>query len=752
MIKFSNFPTTVLLRVADASDTTLYVDSERLRSYPSVAPSDDKEGIFFVMEDIYGHYEACYASQIDYTNGILQGVRRGLGNMPAQDWHDLSNFVRVEIRPSAQVMQRMIQRDGDTLHGGWWDSKVSDPWASSPTFATKLITMFNDMPSADPPQHGVLEPGQLAIYREKKTLWFGDKGGNAYAIQGGANNVVNVMDHGADNTGNVSASAEIKLAVAEAIKRKACLFFPAGTYKIIEPIRIDDPAGVALAIHGCGMRSTIILATGLQPWCAFHISNPKFISIRDMSITTDTTSSWGYLAGPRAPTNFDKNVLDPTKGSTAIYIDGQHSWSAQVYRASEYVVQIDGVEFSGTEHSNTTGWAFGVALDSTGNAVVQRCVFIGHIRDSNAPASENTGGQSGVVRFHNGNNYDDLLITGCLAVGYTSMASCKGLANSIQMISNTTDQTARLFSSTRLSGDPVISMKFVKLSGNVVNAFWAFASIHNAESASITGNWCRTSGENRYYDELGDPLPQYDLLSVAAFSAMISGNYFEHVDTNVDDKTDLVAIRLYDSCKQAIISGNSMKHFNLGLMLDDDTVGCERHMNTYMPNQRVMADTDGKVWDKSPKNIKPIGGTTIILLSGINHPIPSGGSTIIEFKDKHMTVNELGAKTDAHGYLVLPLGIERIALEGLLMVGPRSEYSEVKGEIMKKRNIDANTVEVAAEHYYGKSAAVLSPRKSYINNPDHEARFTLRVLNHGPEPILLRGNASLTMTVLGYEE
>lgn len=761
MIKFSNYPTTVLLRDLAADATTIYVDSERLRSYPSVDADNVKEGVFFVIEDIYGRYEACYASQIDLNTGVLGDVRRGLGNMAAQEWNIAASgsHIRVEIRPSAQVLQRMVQRDGDEIHGGWWD-KESDPWAATPTFATDIITRFNDQPSADPPQELSLKPGQLAIYRERKTLWFGDKDGKTHAIQGGANNVVNVMDYGALGNGTTDDIDAIDEAIDDAIDRKACVFFPAGTFRITRPIRIERP-DYALSIHGCGMRATIIACEGTTAWCAFYVRWPKFFSIKDLSLTTDTTSAWPYLQGPRVPTKFGKNPLDPAKGSCAIYVDGQYSWASQVYRAAEYVFQASDVEFSGSAHSHNTGWAFGIGLDGTGNAVISRCVFLGHIRNPNAPIAENSGGQAGVVRFNNSTDLSNMLITGCLASGMTHLATCKGLANSIQLIGNTAFQCSRLFTSGRIEGDKLVSAKFVLITGNVVNCFWAFASVHNIQAASITGNWCRTLGENYYVDAAGLPFASYPLLSISSHSTMVSGNYFRHIETNKTTDTDIIAIYVHDNSKEAVITGNIMKACQLGLHLSPGTTQCERHANVYLPSARTMVGTDGKVLDESEHNIKPVGGAFTMLKVDMNEKILPGGSYTFSFVAAEVKINEINTRVDTRGYIIVPDGTSRIRIDGLVSLSGRSENAEVQCEILKRANKDHSGVfGVTAVNYYGKGKAVLSPHKVYINDPDlvtvgdidSHSRFTLRVLNRGPSAVTIVGNAVFNMFVLGYEE
>ncbi len=186
-------------------------------------------------------------------------------------------------------------------------------------------------------------------------------------------------------------------------------------------------------------------------------------------------------------------------------------------------------------------------------------------------------------------------------------------------------------------------------------------------------------------------------------------------------------------------------------MLDDGTEKNERHGNVYMPNQRIMEDTDGKVDDRSPHNIKPIGGVMIANMNLDDQLIQAGGELTIMYKEQHFNVNDINCEIE-EGYIIQGDGIERLLIEGLVRIAGRADYSEVEAEILKKAHKDSNAIQVGVDHYYGKSAAVLTPSKSYINNAEHDARFTLRITNRGPEAIVVKKPATLRFTVLGYEE
>jgi len=147
-----------------------------LINFPNVdvSPSDYA---YCTVQAVDGHYEIVKLVELDRDLGTGQ-IRRGqkafpAGHPDAPPSTALAEFAagsRFELRVTAGLFADVIQRDGDTLHGGVWAEPPTFPVAST-TIITKHST---SIASGDPgrvPTLGDLVLGELCWNARTKKIW-----------------------------------------------------------------------------------------------------------------------------------------------------------------------------------------------------------------------------------------------------------------------------------------------------------------------------------------------------------------------------------------------------------------------------------------------------------------------------------------------------------------------------------------------------------------------------------------------------
>lgn len=112
MIEFTNNASTVLASSVTATATTLVLVTGTGYLFPDVSGLDDTEYFYATIEDVSGALEIVRV--LDRSIDVLTVLRGADGTTGIV--HSAGS--RVELRPTAAVMESFFQRENDVIDGG----------------------------------------------------------------------------------------------------------------------------------------------------------------------------------------------------------------------------------------------------------------------------------------------------------------------------------------------------------------------------------------------------------------------------------------------------------------------------------------------------------------------------------------------------------------------------------------------------------------------------------------------------------